>query len=98
MLKILISSSSPDWQTNVGVKVVMDESNKNYCTDKGYGNPLQSDTPLHAGGSKSRRRHRHRRKPARKTRRGRTRKSKSKTHQHRRHSRIRKHKKYTRKH
>ena len=51
------------------------------------------------GGSKSRRRHR--RKPVRKTRRGHTRKSKSKskskpkTHRRRRHSRVRKHKKYT---
>jgi hypothetical protein len=53
---------------------------------------------LSAGGHKSRRRHRHRRH-ARKTRRGHTRKykskTKSKTHRHRRHSRVRKHKKNT---
>jgi hypothetical protein len=55
----------------------------------------KSYIPHFGGGSKSRRRHR--RKPARKTRRGRgrTRKSKAKTHRRKRHSRIRKHKKYT---
>jgi hypothetical protein len=57
--------------------------------------------PTQAGGSKSRRRHRrhHKSKHARKTRRGRGRKSKPKPKTHRRrsarHSRIRKHKKYT---
>lgn len=60
--------------------------------------PISSVAP--SGGSKSRRRHR--RKPVRKTRRGRGRKSKAKPKTHRRrhahHSRIRKHKKYTRKH
>jgi len=57
--------------------------------------------PTQAGGSKSRRRHRrhHKSKHVRKTRRGRGRKSKPKPKTHRRrsarHSRIRKHKKYT---
>jgi len=60
-----------------------------------------SDVALPGGGHKSRRRRRHRRKPVRKTRRGRGRirkskaKAKSKTHRRKRHSRIRKHKKYT---
>ena len=59
---------------------------------------LQTDLlKTNSGGSKSRRRHR--RKPARKTRRGRgrnrNRKSKTKTHHRIRHSRVRKHKKYT---
>ena len=48
-------------------------------------------TNLVSGGSKSRRRHR--RKPARKTRH--KSKSKPRTHRRRRHSRVRKHKKYT---
>ena len=48
---------------------------------------------LYSGGSKSRRIHR--RKPARKTTRKTKSKSKPKTHRHRRHSRVRKHKKYT---
>ena len=100
MLKILISNSNTDWQTKDKVKVVMDESNKNYCIRKGYFNHLvskQSDTALSAGGHKSRRRHIHRRKPARKTRRGCTQKSKSKskTHRRRRHSRVRKSKRNT---
>lgn len=65
---------------------------------------LEGDIALYAGGHKSRRRHRHHRKPVRKTRRGRTQKSKSKskskTHRRKCHSRlrVRKHKKYTRKH
>ena len=61
--------------------------------------PVEADGVEADGGSKSRRRRR--RKDARKTRRGRGRKSKSKPKTHRRrrahHSRIRKHKKYTRK-
>jgi hypothetical protein len=59
-----------------------------------YKAAAEGDTPVAAGGSKSRRRRRYRRH-ARKTRRGRTRKSKAKTHRRRRHSRVRKHKKYT---
>ena len=102
MLKLLTSPKNSDlsWQTEGGVKVEM--SNELYCKDKGHTmvskpNLLRNDNAASAGGSKSRRRHR--RKPVRKTRRGCTRKSKakakSKTHRHRRHSRVRKHKKYT---
>jgi hypothetical protein len=84
-------------------------ANETDCNSQGFESKLQpqpttyeseSDIPVSAGGSKSRR------KPARKTRRGRGRgrsrkpksNAKSKTHRHRRHSRVRKHKKYTRKH
>jgi hypothetical protein len=84
---------------NRPIEVIM--SNQEYC--KGVEGSAEAkaaaegDTPVAAGGSKSRRRHR--RKPARKTRRGRgrnrNRKSKTKTHHRIRHSRVRKHKKYT---
>jgi hypothetical protein len=89
--------------THNGIEVIM--SNQEKC--KGVEGsaeakavtalPVEGDTPVAAGGSKSRRRHR--RKPARKTRRGRgrnrNRKSKTKTDHRIRHSRVRKHKKYT---
>jgi hypothetical protein len=71
--------------------------------DLRYLKPKPQSEQLKTGGSKSRRRHRrhHKSKHVRKTRRGRGRKSKPKPKTHRRrsarHSRIRKHKKYTRK-
>jgi hypothetical protein len=102
MLKLITlpKNSDPTWQTDGRVKIEM--NNESFCEGRGYNQPLQistgsGDTSVSAGGSKSRR------KPARKTRRGRgrgrgrSRKSKAKTHRHRRHSRVRKHKKYTRK-
>jgi hypothetical protein len=111
---IIENSKFSDWQpTGNKTAVEMNNETfcveKKYKGEGVKTEPLQistgyGDTSVSAGGgSKSRRRHRrHAHKTRRGRGRGRSRKpksnAKSKTHRHRRHSRVRKHKKYTRKH